>query len=97
MKKQVRRRSIVLLVLSSALWTSTLQAFFCFSMGGGNRHRDSHYPVPPPYGEFGAGGYPAFPYSYSPVMLEPIITPAETRNVELPIPVAPVPKQHIFH
>jgi hypothetical protein len=97
MKKQVRRRSIVLLVLSAAMWTSTLQAFFCFSMGGGNRHRDGYYPVPLPYGEFGAGGYPALPYSYSPVMPEQIIPPAETRNVELPIPVAPVPKQHIFH
>jgi hypothetical protein len=94
----VRRWSIVLLVMSSVLWTSTSQAFFCFSMGGGGRHRDGHYPVPPPYGVFGAAGPPAMPYSR--VMPQPPLTPiapVETRNVDYPVQTVPVAKQHIFH
>ncbi len=87
------------LVMSSVLWTSTSQAFFCFSMGGGSWHRDGHYPVPPPYGAFGAAGLPAMPY-YSPVMPQPLVTPIapiETRNVDYPAEAVPVTKQHIFH
>lgn len=87
------------LVMSSVLWTSASQAFFCFSMGGGGRHRDDYYPVPPPYGAFGAAGMPAMPY-YNPVIPQPPLTPIapiETRNVDFPVEAQPVPKQHIFH
>jgi hypothetical protein len=88
----------MVLVMSSMLWTSTSQAFFCFSMGGGSRYRDDYYPVPPSYGVFGAAGLPAIPYS--PVMRQQPLTPiapVETRNVDYPAQAAPVPKQHIFH
>jgi hypothetical protein len=89
----------MVLVMSSMLWTSTSQAFFfCSSMGGGNRYRDDYYPVPPPYGAFGAAGFPDIPYS--PVMRQPPLTPIapiETRNMDYPVQAEPVPKQHIFH
>jgi hypothetical protein len=86
------------LVVSSVLWTSASQAFFCFSMGGGSRHRDDYNPVPPPYGAFGAAGMPAIPYS--PVMPQPLLTPiapVETRNMDYPVEAVPVRQQHIFH
>jgi len=88
----------MVLVMSSVLWASTSQAFFCFSMGGGSRYRDDYYPVPPPYGVFGAAGLPDIPYS--PVMRQPPLTPIapiETRNMDYPAQAEPVPKQHIFH
>ena len=97
MKNPACRWSFVCLVMSSVLWTSSSLAFFCFSMGGGNRHRDSDYFVPPPYGAF-SGGLPAMPYS--PVVPQPPLTPVapvETRNVDYPVQAEPVPKQHIFH
>jgi hypothetical protein len=99
MRKLAYRWSIVFLVMSSVLWTSASQAFFCFSMGGGGRHRDVHYPVLPPYGGFGDAGLSAFPYN-SPVMPQPPVTPIapiETWNVDYPARAEPVPKQHIFH
>jgi hypothetical protein len=95
MKKPACIWSIVFLVMSSVLWTSTAQAFFCFSMGGGSRHRGGHNPVPPPYGAFGSADLPAM--LYSPVMPQPPVTPIETRNVDYPVQAVPVPKQHIFH
>lgn len=100
MKKSECRWSVKFLVMSSVLWTSASQAFFCFSMGGGSRHRNDYYPVPPPYSAFGAAGMPAMPYYYSPVLPQPPLTPIapiETRNVDLPVDAQPVPKQHIFH
>jgi hypothetical protein len=93
------RWSIASLMMSSVLWASTSQAFFCFSMGGGNRHRDDYYPVPPPYGAFGVAGMPAMPY-YSPVIPQPPLTPiapVETLNPDYPVEAEPVPQQHIFH
>jgi hypothetical protein len=104
MKKPDCRRFVLFLVMSSVLWTSASQAFFCFSMGGGNRHRDNYYPVPPPYGVFGASGMPVMPYS--PVMSQPTLTPltpltpiapVETWNPDYPVEAKPVPQQHIFH
>ena len=92
------RRFVLFLMMSSALWTSASQAFFCFSMGGGNRHRDDYYPVPPPYGAFGAIGMPVMPYS--PVMPQPPLTPiapVETWSPDYPVEAEPVPQQHIFH
>jgi hypothetical protein len=86
------------LVMLSVLWTSASQAFFCFSMGGGSRHRNDYYPVPPPYDAFGAAGMPAMPYS--PMMLQPPlmpIAPVETRNLDYPDEAKPLPQQHIFH
>jgi hypothetical protein len=88
----------MILVMVSVLWTSTSQAFFCFSMGGGSRNRDDYYPVPPPYGAFGAAGLSGMPYS--PVMRQQPLTPVapiETRNMDYPEQAEPVPKQHIFH
>jgi hypothetical protein len=86
------------LVMSSVLWTSASPGFFCFSMGGGGRHRDNYFAVPPPYGAFGTAGLQAMPYS--PVMPQPPLTPIapiETRNVDYPVQAEPAPKQHIFH
>ena len=88
----------MVLVMSSVLWTSTSQAFFCFSMGGGNRHRDDYYPMPPSYSVFGITGPPAM--SYRPMMQQPPLTPIapiETRNVDYPAQAAPIQRQHIFH
>jgi hypothetical protein len=66
---------------------------FSVSMGR-ERHRDGYYRTR----RLTVNSEPVVIETHvSPVMLEPIITPAETRNVELPIPVDPVPKQHIFH
>jgi hypothetical protein len=100
MNKPDCRRFVLFLVMSSALWASASQAFFCFSMGGGNRHRDDYYPLPPPYGAFGAVGMPAM--SYSPVTPQPPLTPiapVETWNPDNPVEADPVavPQQHIFH
>ena len=98
MNKPYCRRFVMVLVMSSVLWTSTSQAFFCFSMGGRNRTRDNYYPVPPSYGAFGTAGLPAMPYS--PVMRQPPLTPVapiETPNVDYPAQTEPVSKQHIFH
>jgi hypothetical protein len=112
MKMPACRRSIVFLVISSALWTSATQAFFCFSMGGGGRQRDNHYPAPP-YGAFGAAGLPV-PYYTRPLMPQLPVAPVESREVDYPAPIVPVapvetrdvdypaqdvsfPKQHIFH
>ena len=98
MNKPYCRRFVLFLVMSSMLWTSASQAFFCFSMGGGNRHRDDYYPVPPPYGAFGAIGMPVMPYS--PVMPQPPLTPiapVETLDPDYPVEAEPVPQQHIFH
>ena len=92
------RRFVLFLMMSSALWTSASQAFFCFSMGGGNRQRDDYFPVPPPYGAFGAIGMPVMPGS--PVMAQPPLTPiapVETRNPDYPVKADPLPQQHIFH
>jgi hypothetical protein len=88
-------------MMSSVLWASTSQAFFCFSMGGGDRHgdRDGYYSVSPPYNAFGAAVLPAVPY-YRPVMRQPPVTPIapiETGDVDYPDRAEPVPKQHIFH
>jgi hypothetical protein len=92
------RRFVLFLMMSSALWTSASQAFFCFSTGGGNRHRDDYYPVPPPYGAFGAVGMPVMPYSQ--VITRPPLTPiapVETWSPDYPVEAEPVPQQHIFH
>lgn len=100
MKKPDCRRSVIFLVMSSVLWTSASQAFFCFSMGGGNRHRDDYYPVPPPYAAFGASAMRAMPYSpvISQQPLTPLtpIAPVETLNPDYPVEAEPVPQQHIF-
>jgi hypothetical protein len=96
MKKPVCRWTVVFLVMSSMSWTSAVQAFFCFSMGGGSRNREAHYPVPPPYGVF---DLPSLRYA-RPVMPQPPLTPIapiETPNADYPEQPASVPKQHIFH
>jgi len=98
MNKPHCRRSVLFLVMSSVLWTSASQAFFCFSMSGGNRHRDDYYPVPPPYSAFGAVAMPVMPYS--PVMSQPPLTPiapVETWNPDYPVEAEPALQQHIFH
>jgi hypothetical protein len=98
MNQPDRRRFVIFLVMSSVLWTSASQAFFCFSMGGGSRHRNDYYPVLPPHDAFGAAGMPAIPYS--PVIPQPPLTPiapVETRNMDSPVEAIPVPRQHIFH
>lgn len=113
MKMPVCRRYIVFLVICSALWTCTAQAFFCFSMNGGGGHRKNHYLPPPPIGAFGYDSLPALYYA-GPAMPQRAIAPVEIRNADYPAlepPIAPVelpdtdypvqdatiPKQHIFH
>jgi hypothetical protein len=89
----------VLLVMSSALWTSSVQAFFCFSMGGASRHRyDDYPPLPPLFGAFLPPGPPVL--HDGPVIPEPPLTPVapvETRNIDYPAQADPARKQHIFH
>jgi hypothetical protein len=94
MTLKANKLSLVVLVIFSLMWTSVVQAFFCFSMGGGNKGRHRYYPAPPPYAGFSAGSYPVFPYS--PVRTEPLIRPNRTVEEEMQGTRAPVPEQHIF-
>jgi hypothetical protein len=109
----VCRWYIALVTISSALWISSAQAFFCFSMGNGSRQREDHYLLPPPIGAYSYGDFPP-PYYASPVMpqwaiapgeirdaddpaLDPPVAPVELPDDDYPVPAGPVPKQHIFH
>jgi hypothetical protein len=94
MTLKANKLSLVVLVILSLTWTSVVQAFFCFSMGGGNKGRHRYYPAPPPYAGFSAGSYPVFPYS--PVRMVPLIRPNRTVEEEMQDTRPTVPEQHIF-
>jgi hypothetical protein len=109
----VCRRYIALLAVSSALWSSTAAAFFCFSANSEGRRQESDFSPPPPIGAF-VYGDPPVPYYTIPAMPQRRISPVDLRNsdyrdldppvapVELPdeddpVPHATFPQQHIFH
>lgn len=55
---------VVLSLLVLLAGSSAAQAFgFCFSFGGGGKHRSDYYRGPPPPAGFGPGIYQAYPYS----------------------------------
>ena len=86
------RLSVVLLLVSGLIWTGTVQAFFCFSMGGGKRPQ-GFYNFHPPYTVFGRNDFQYLPYSPArPDMRIERYLPRE----ETPVTVKPMPVQHIF-
>lgn len=86
------RLSVMLLLVSGLTWTSAVQAFFCFSMGGGKRPQ-RFYTYHPPYAVFGRNDFQYLPYS--PARPGVRINRRPSRE-EAPETVEPMPVQHIF-
>ncbi len=96
MNLMANKLPIVLLVITALMWSSLVQAFFCFSVGtgGGSKQRNHHFVRPPPPSDFGAVGYPLF--HYSPVLQSPVARPGLLPVAVSPAATAGSVKQQIF-
>jgi hypothetical protein len=87
------RLSMVLLVVAGLTWTAAVQAFFCFSMGGGKRQQRP-YSYPLPYRGFGRFDIQTLPYSPArPNMQINQYLPPREETFATPVPL---PAQQFF-